>query len=72
VHFVFVACFEKLKFLFYIVSDKHCFHELLRISSDKNFRALAFRLISMNFPLFGANVNLLIFVLLFNCLISCS
>jgi len=67
---VFVACFEKLKILLCIVSEKHCFHELLRISNDEKFRALAFQVISMSFPMFGANVNLLILALLFNRLIS--
>jgi len=72
VHCVLVTWFEKLKVLLCIVGKKHCFHELLKISSDEKFQALAFQVISTSFPMFGTNVNLLIFVLLFNRLISCN
>jgi hypothetical protein len=56
VHCVLIACFQKLKVLFFIVGEEHSFHELLRISSDEKFQALAFQVISMNFHVFGTSV----------------
>lgn len=62
--------FERLKVLLCIINEEHNFHELFKTSSDEKFWAFSFQMNSMSFPMFGANVNLLVLVLFFNNLIS--
>jgi hypothetical protein len=72
IHYVVVVGFERLRVLLWIINEEHYFEELLRTSSDGKFWAFSFQIISMSFYMLGTNVSLLLIVLVFYHLISCS
>lgn len=72
IHYVVVVGFERLRVLLYIINKEHYFEELLRTSSDEKFWTFSFQIIFMGFYMFGTNVSLLLIVLVFYHLISCS
>jgi hypothetical protein len=72
IHCVVVVGFERLRVLLCIINEEHYFEELLRTSSDEKFWTFSFQIISMSFYMFGTNVSLLLIILVFYHLISCS